>query len=551
MRHFSVLLVDDEKENILEEAEREFPSGSNIRLKTANDKRSAEKLIKSEFFHMALVDPGLSQDDDSLEGNLVLSRLKELRPSCERIILTNLSRHEYNNDTLPIVAQMHPTLGSAQGILIKTDVVNSFRALIGERAGRWLQNCLEIDGARIVADKLSDLFSKRHQKTKTSVTADEIDFLVSRVFGQGEPWNLAQEGLGIRRVTLELIPRQGFSLAAVVKATCYSKDNVPGVLCVLKFATPEHVQTELARYSQYVRFRLAVHHRVELLGWSIGDNFGVLCYNFAGIASLSDLFLKEEPMFFGALDELFAKQSWYSEKCQVRLGEHFHDYYRMNVFNVLDAIRKVAGRLEHAFNGSQRGNELLIGGATVSLPGDILDKKIFSRLSPGCVVHGDMHCDNVLVGERNVPMLIDYFSVGNGPRAIDLATLESNVRLLALLRFDEVGSYIPDPRPDKEVISEILALGTLEEGVWNTVWRPDATIIEETKAPLWARASIHLGKLARKNFEKEPSLTEGEYAATCMMWGFRLFKVKDLSEANRVRLLVWISNLVGVLRKCL
>jgi len=444
--------------------------------------------------------------------------------------------------------QMHPTLGAAQGILIKSDVVNSFRVLIGARAEQWLKNPLQIDGAELVAETLADLFAKRHQKTKTSITADEIDFLVSRVFGQGESWNIEQGRLGFNRVALELISRQGFSLAAVVKATCFSKDNIPGVLCILKFATPEHVRTELARYSQYVRYRLAVHHRVELLGWSMGDNLGVLCYNFAGVASLSDLFLNDQASFFSAVNELFSKQSWYSERCDVRLADHFNAFYRMDAFKVLDVVRKIAGKLENDFKGSQRGHELLVGTATLNLPGDILDKKIFSRPSPGCVVHGDLHCDNVLVGDRNAPMLIDYFSVGDGPRTIDLATLESNVRLLALLRPDTIGRYVADSRPESEIISEILTIGATEIDVWNAVWRKSTPTPEDTTVPLWARASIRLGELARANFDSDPLLTEEEYAATCMMWALRLFKVKDMPARNLVRLLVWISNLVRVLR---
>lgn len=570
MKHFRVLLVDDDEPEILSKAVAEFPEGGRVRLRTAKDKATAEKLLKKEFFHLALIDPRLHpKDDNKFDGVNLLRKLKELRPSCERLILTHLGRRG-KDDAKPIARQLHPIDGLAQGILMKTDVARAFRKLINEKANRWLNNPegkpgedrpLDIVGTDLAAQTLHSLFNRRDKKsshkTKTAITADEIDFLVSRLFGQGEPWDHKHEGLGIQRVELTLIRRQGFSPAAVFKARSFSSNNTEGIMCVLKFAKRDYVEQELVRYSRYVRFRLAMHHRAELLGWGFADNVGVLCYNFAGDTSLSKLFLKKDAGFFRALDDLFSpkKQSWYTDPCVVRLSDHFLRDYKMDVLKVTELIRQVLAELERQFQGSRRGHQVALCGATLNLPDDVLQKSVFDQEMPGCIVHGDLHCDNVIVGKDDQPMLIDYFSVTNGPRALDFATQEGSVRLLALQRLDEHEDIVPDPRPDTEVIPEQCQALAAEEAVWKAVWgRNTAESAAAPGEPSWSTASIQIGKLAQANFPKKEDpartdLTEEEYAATCLLWALRLFKVEDMPLRDLARLLVWISFLVQVLMK--
>jgi hypothetical protein len=547
MEHYSVLLVDDDRRHCLDVAEREFPRGQAIRVLTAPDKESADRLVKAEFFNMALVDPGLHKEDTRFEGFVILKGIKENRPSCERFILTDLARNTLQR-VMPISKQLHPTKGVAQGLQLRADPVDSFIELIREKANTWLTNALKVEGADTVADRLRELYKERHKRTKVAVCVDEIDYLASRVFGQGESWNLGQDGLGIRRVKLELISRQGFSLAAVVRAMCFSSDDVPGILCVLKFAPREYVQQELVRYSQYVRYRLDVHHRTELLGWVFADNLGVLCYNFASVTSLSDLFLREEPGFFDALSDLFSpgKKSWYNERSLIKMSRHFNDHYSTNLFDIQEKLNQTYANLEARFESSYKQNQLIVDGVTLDMPRGVLDRAVFNSPSPGCIVHGDLHCDNVLVKESNEPMLIDYYKVTVGPRVLDFASLEASIRLFALLHPNEQGEFLPDPRSDQEVFREILQLVKFEEAVWRTVWHPDDSVVVPAKS-FWMLGSIHLGRLAKSN---SVDLTEEEYAATCLLWAMRLFRPESMPERSRVRLLVWISCLVRVIKNC-
>jgi CheY-like chemotaxis protein len=457
--HFSVLLVDDDQRNVLDLAKKEFPDGLPIRLMTARDYSSALKLIKSDFFHLALIDPRLDTNQDDMDGILLLKDLKVLRPSCERIIFTHLSKEEYKGASA-IAAQMNPIDGPAQGMINKTHVVKNFRHLINLRAEDWLKHPLRIEGAALVAERLRGLFSHGRKKSgnRPAITDDEIDFLVSRIFGQGDPWNIGEKGIGIDKVVIDLIPRQGFSAAAVAKAVCYSSEGIAGNKCVLKFAARDYIERELVRYSQYVRYRLAVSHRVELLGWAFADAFGALCYNFAGESSLSNLFLQGKQSFSVALGDLLAKgkQGWYSERASARLVEHFNAHYGLDPDKVIqNRVRATVDELENTFSGGHRGDRLHVCGVTLNLPNDVIIKEIFQKEIDACIVHGDLNCDNVLVDEDERPMLIDYYAVAKGPRAIDLAVLECDVRLLSLRRPDPDRGSVPDPRSAAEFIPQI------------------------------------------------------------------------------------------------
>jgi CheY-like chemotaxis protein len=547
MKHFSVLLVDDDRDNILDPAVKEFADNPRVRLRVAEKFDPALKLLKSEFFHLALIDARLHRTDGrNLDGLALLGEVKELRPSCERVLITENLYPEAEM----ITKELHPVNGCAQSLLNKADPVHSFSAVIANRADHWLSNQVEVVGAAAVVEVLRKRLERRRPKPGTSVTDDEIDFLVSRLFGQGQLWN-QPEGVGIARVQLDLI-KQGFSPAAVLKARCYSTTGSPGIWCVLKLAQREVVGQELLRYSRYVRYRLALHYRVELLGWELADNLGVLCYNFASgspddVASLSDLYLHGKEGFYLALDDLLSpgKQGWYAESVWIdSLAHYFQNAYGLDTVAVRQKIRQYLTELGRSVSVMMSPDHASVCGASFELPAPaVFSRNVFRRRTPGCIVHGDMHCDNILVGAGNRPNLIDYYSVQNGPRALDFATLEASVRLLDIKARGGDGASL---RPDAEVIPELARLGEGEARVWKSVWAAGITSAAPPASEPWVKASLYIAEKAKANYR---DLTEEEYAATCLMWAMRLFKVDALTSLERMRLFVWISSLVAVLKE--
>lgn len=57
----------------------------------------------------------------------------------------------------------------------------------------------------------------------------------------------------------------------------------------------------------------------------------------------------------------------------------------------------------------------------------LLSSESVSVKMPSAVVHGDLHCENVLVDSSGRPVLIDFGDVGRGPAALDPITLELSV----------------------------------------------------------------------------------------------------------------------------
>jgi hypothetical protein len=571
MDHFVALLVDDEPRDTLTPVGEYFekdpgqklrqavdgntvapwheqPTRAAVKVCTARNYAEALELLRTQFFHLAMIDARLDREDkDNFEGLSLLGELKNLRPACERVVMSRL--FGMWRDAERIVREVHPLPGFARGrahsLFNLADPAQTCADLIEDRAFRWLRTQVQVVGAQVAVDGLQAR-ARRGSGEAARITHDEVDFLVSRLFGQGEQWNQG-DGIGIARVELALI-EQGFSSAAVLKGRCFSANQAPGIWCVLKFADRHYIEQELVRYSRYVRYRLAVHHRVELLGCGFGDNLGVLCYNFASASpesapvSLSKLFLKADRGFFVALDDLLSpgKKGWYQEKGTVRsLGNHFHTTYAVDTIE----IRRQLASLHEI--GWLQGDRLTIGDVVLELPSaDLFVNTVFTGSAESCIVHGDMHCDNILVGAGNYPNLIDYYYVGNGPRAIDFATLEGSVRLLDLQQRigmdDQVGNG-PDP-----ALADIVVMIREEQALEQTVWSGGAAAFGPEQAlSNWATASLHIAGLARRNHE---GLRREEYAATCIMWAMRLLKVPALSTRQRLRLLVWISPLITLLK---
>jgi hypothetical protein len=84
-----------------------------------------------------------------------------------------------------------------------------------------------------------------------------------------------------------------------------------------------------------------------------------------------------------------------------------------------------------------------------------------------------------------------------------------------------------------------------EAKVWDSVWNAPVETAAPADLPFWSRVSFTVIMLARKRF---PDLTPKDYASTCLLWAFRVFKVEKMEDVPRLRLFIWISHLLKVLR---
>ena len=129
-------------------------------------------------------------------------------------------------------------------------------------------------------------------------------------------------------------------------------------------------------------------------------------------------------------------------------------------------------------------------------------------------------------------MLIDYRHTGFGPRVLDFAALEASVRLSV-----PVPGLLP---------SDIVQEHRAEAEVWSVTWlRGHSGNLANASYSYWPQVSLDLATHARRCF---PDLTAAEYAATCLRWSLRIFLVRQLEEVQRLRLLLWMSQLAKAIR---
>jgi hypothetical protein len=147
-----------------------------------------------------------------------------------------------------------------------------------------------------------------------------------------------------------------------------------------------------------------------------------------------------------------------------------------------------------------------------------------------CIVHGDLNAENVLVSSDGRVMCIDYRYTGWGPRVLDYVPLEASLRL-------STGST-------EGAVEHVARDHRFEAEIWKRAWGDSDAGKAFAEWPFWARVSVRLSRLMR---EQIPDVSQKEYAAACLLWALRIFRVTSLRFEARLRLLSWMSGLCHVL----
>jgi len=537
VRSFNVLLVDDDHAQLdaVEDLSGELPG---LDIKYASTQDQALEAIEGGHLQLAIVDVSLRRDaEPDTDGITVLKVLRKARPSCERVLLTSIQ----NEDRREAIRALAPARGEpalANGLVDKLDEHLRARQLIAERAARWLHAPVEIRNADVMAGQLSDRGVRGPEVTPRrgplTVTESEVQYVLSRLFGQGEADPERSVDL-VDEVTMNPIS-EGWSRSVV--AWCEpraSKSGRIGPRCVVKIGPRPDAEQEVQRYRSYVRFGVPLRYRVELLDYVRGDTVGAVCYSYGSARdiptrSVQQLFWEEDDTAIRSLELLFDVREKYLLADVTKaddLVKFFRDEYGRDTNGLIREVRRFIDRSRLNISGD--GRTAGLGGCTLDIPKpDDFAFGSFSGRYAACVVHGDLHGGNILVAEDGQPVLIDYRNMTRGPRLLDFASLEASLRMLPNLI----------TRPLSQMGSEHV----LEVRLWRCFWQDEAL----PALPYWAKASLAVRRLMLANF---PDCTELEYAATALLRALRVFAASAVQDEHRARLLVWISVLVGRLRQ--
>ena len=544
MQKFRVLLVDDERRYFDQIAPLldEIPQLELVHVASQDEALGA---ITTGFFQLAIVDFSLrGQAKTDKDGLFVLKRLAEVRPTCERVLFTTSVGGADRREALKTVAPAHGgKVALASGYVNKADEDLRAHDLIRERAQSWLHHPVTVGNAEFVLERLlrnKVLGDVELSQTRGSLvpSADELDYVLSALFGQGT----VDPNRSVDMVSeLDLNPMsEGWSRSVTAWCEPRSANGHPGPRCVVKIGPRSDTYQEVTRYRAYVRYRLRLSHRVELLDSCFGDTIGAVCYSHHDVAVSPQLDLQSrisraDPVAFSCVDQLFDPdgKNWLADMSDERdMAKFFRTEYRRSMKAAVGKVRDFVA-LDDELHVERDGAVARFGDVRLCLPTDVeLGSPVLTGPFKGCIVHGDLHGANVLTTEAGQPVLIDYRNMARGPRLLDFASLEVSTRM--------------SPMVCERSTSDLIGVDLEAEfAAWRDDWAPHR-VHWPGDAPYWRAFSGNIRRLARRNF---PDATEVEYAATCLLRTLRVFMAHAPRDVHRRRLLIWLAVLTSVLRE--
>lgn len=608
-----VLVVDDELDDVPD-------GGDSLRtrllalegrdgrftLTLASSLKDVRAAIQTDFFHLVIADHDLRPG----YGVEVLQFIARTRPSCRRILVTKFP--EFSRDgSDQLFSSLLPPDPTAQAFAVQH--LLSYEKLIKLELDQLTKPPLaltategglttEIDDKHALVSVIRTRIGWSLQKSEVDFTTAEFHHLMQSLFPRpplkpqedddAPRWFLPGDIIGF--VDMQQLTG-GRSSATVLKCSPITADGGHrGSTSVVKIGPRAEAEQEMIRYNQFVRFYRSTARRVELLSASTADTIGGMCYSFAGggvdaVDTLENLLQNRDLRAIQYLEEEFSlgSREWYHQVQHPNepdaLVEFFEKTHEMRVADLLRQAADLVGA-----TGSKR--------PCLAVPA--LASALRGIRHHTCIVHGDLNSGNLLLalnpGEKAVPfadevrreawlrgrqdqwkslpptsvapphrsILIDYRQTCRGPVFVDFAALQTSLRLLP------VEIDLPD--------AEIHARLQREWQVWELLWTkpisdlPDLDTTQDLGPEFLC--SLELGRLARLNFEAGAHLASGgierktaerEYAATCLLYALRIYKInrlgldlvptadgsgfKDLRHQAKLRLAVWIRQLSEVL----
>jgi hypothetical protein len=374
------------------------------------------------------------------------------------------------------------------------------------------------------ASELGDKFKKMKERIA-------VESLVSQVTFSGH-----ENDSALKPTDVILTPLSGGrSSSSVFRMTITNKiTGVESVPAVLKISKKEYAQDEIDNYNRFVKWILPYKWRADMLGVGFTKDYGAICYAFIlsgsnEYDSLTHFLINAEyELVKSVFEEIFSPKMrrWYGDELIQHERENINKRYVSRHFkspSSTEASDKVfINKVQDLFNARVNG-DIIIDKNRYPLPVD----KLFSEPFGGyfsCICHGDLNSNNVIIGENNEIIFIDFQSTGRGHSYEDFISMEASILL----------HYKDELRLKDKVDWRAFLLKQIE---FDTHWQDPLFDMQDYPA------SFHLIKLIRskalQNFNQENWRT---YHYGLAMYTFRLLRVVDLN-INQIGVI--ISNLLS------
>jgi CheY-like chemotaxis protein len=575
---FQVLVIDNQ-EATLKDAERHLGTHFDVQTRRASSQAEAEELIQKYYFHAAIVDIVLDTPAGGIE---LIRRLISTSPTTTIVVGTQHHDEARVNELLALTSV--PQLIS---VVYKDHAPDGWQRIYLEDAiEEWRRSRLHLEGIEEIVQVLRGGGRIANIRRDEDELRREVEALLCGLFATLAPI----DERGRAGVAFSSMRNVGLSSAAVFEAEPllgHTAQGAPvtGVECVVKIGPRTEIDEEVKRYDRFVRFGAHLNQRVELLSSAFEHSLGAVCYSIVGARDAKVLSLDEalrdperQSTVLETLEHLFRRESrnWYSVGMPPQgVTSYFRDTYSKTGSKSKNAIAEGFKHLDKSLNTlsgrcksiaryrpatSEEDGALEIGGVKLLIPrSNVFGGPEFTKGSPACLVHGDMHGGNVLIEMAPSPedalgrrsdyrlarvCLIDYRYSGPGPRCVDFAALETSSRYADAEAI--VGENYKDPSaaPSEEELDLALAKAARRQEqelalgleLWNRQLGSRKVGSKQTGFD-WQVTPTAIRMWALENFD---DLTLEEYVATMIAAGIRQMGY-DLGEVPRLRLLAWIS----------
>jgi hypothetical protein len=409
------------------------------------------------------------------------------------------------------------------------------------RLSEWAEKIVaKIKQPSVTGQRLSSKFKvDDHGKAIQILTQSlkfECDYLVSRVCGQGLHGNRA---CPVDRISLTLLD-EGKSSSLVLMGQPTIKGLDSGVWLVFKIDVIERIKTELSGFDNYIKFRVARGRRVEVLGHAVGNRLGTICYTFVGANPKRPITLKTflHQVISSDGGDGFSKVGQYIENLfskpdlhEVRdqgdaLNECVREFSRKRLggndkkFDLDEIWIEISKDIGELFKNSGISRRM-------PKPNAVLTATLMGTPQPKCWSHGDLHLSNVVLGEGDDLILIDFRDTGPAPQVWDFMTLATSIRLEA--------SCSLDVQYDDSTLKSFLKD---EEDFLKVILDPNREPISIAKAknPDWRSLLISIIQWMKKTFSDHELVDlRREFLACSFVWCCYIFiKIKSEIESPKI-----------------
>ncbi len=532
---FHVLVVDDD-DSIVSKAKSIEIEG--VQIHTATNVDDAMAIIGEFFLRASFIDLQLQPKDRNADGAQILRNLAKLRPTSLRVLLTQ-HVEGYRRAFFGLIDPHYPLI---HGAIDKGDFNTGFDQHIRSLAKTWSsgRDAIDVGGDEGCYSNLEKKLKSR--KLTIEPSHEEFRYLIRKMFSVSDIHNLHQTEETVRALDVRSLVG-GWSTSVVMHTKPNLIGDAQGIELVVKVGFKDDLAMEYMNYEKYVKYSLSLNRRVELFRYESGDTLGGIVYSFAGrapktVSPLSEYIASEDRRALFFIDQLFdpASLEWYSFKHVIPdLGSYFSETYGLDPVSVFKRVSEFGQSLDKKHGLVFHDDQIGYGSKdALTIDSGIIGHGFLRHGVQGCIVHGDLHADNVITDGEDRAVLIDYRYTGVGPAALDAAAMLVSMRLSSC-RSQGLGFH--------DILSEIsLEATVLEIGLFG---KPASSDLKDI--PYWADVSIHILAGFRNAFNDE--IEPREILATCFLASLRVLRITKVPDKERLALLVWAMALTRAIRK--